>query len=273
MDMTKTEIDELIQSWKLPEHGTLQERIEEMIRPAVIAGRFATSPTARLCGLQYHLSGQEDTRQLAELAGISSEDSVLDVLSYLGGPALQLAETYGCRVTGVDIAEDFVAAASRIAELAGLSDRVGFQTGDSQELPFSSEQFSVVWCQGLSGHDETCLREFDRVLLPGGRLAFTLATRGVDPDADSPEWALEEVGDSVRKLGYSIRDIQDITDRDIEIGWNALDRKLNEEHDQFAAVLGEQWVRDAHARFADEIRRMREGRWGNGRIVAVKPAG
>jgi len=268
--MIKPETNELIQSWKLPERGSLLERIEEMIRPAVIAGRFISSPTARLCGLQYHLSGQEDTTQLAELAGINSEDSVLDVLCYLGGPALQLAETYGCRVTGVDISEDFVAAARRIAELAGLSDRVVFQVGESQELPFSSEQFSVAWCQGLSGHDETCLREFDRVLLPGGRLAFTTATRGANPDADSPGYTLEEVGDDVQSLGYSIRSIQDITDRDVEMGWKALDRKLNDKHDEFAALLGEQWVRDAHARFAEELRRMREGCWGNGRIVAVK---
>jgi len=173
-------------------------------------------------------------------------------------------------VTGIDISEEIIAAARRIAELAGFSDRVDFQVGDSMDLPFGGGQFAVVWAQGLSGHSESVLREFDRVLSPGGRLAFTLAIRRANPDADSPAWTLDQVADSVRGLGYSIAHVEDITNRDIESGWEALDRKLHDQHERFAAALGEDWVREAHAHFADDMRRMREGRWGNGRIVARK---
>jgi len=49
-----------------------------------------------------------------------------------------------------------------------------------------------------------------------------------------------------------------------------LDRKLSEREDEFAAVLGRDWVFYAHEEFANEIKRMREGSWGNGRIVATK---
>lgn len=259
-----------MQSWTLPETGTLQTRIDEMIRPAILAGCFITSPTAIVGGLQYHLGGEEDTRQLAELAGISREDSVIDVCSYLGGPALQLAESYGCRVVGIDISEDFIAAARRIAELAGFSDRVTFQAANARDLDFDDGRFTVVWCQGSLEHDEAWLREFDRVLAPEGRLALTLAIRGSSPNAHSPMWTLDDVAAKVRDMGYSIQHLEDITDRDIEIGWSALDQKLHDGESLFAAALGADWVRDAHAKFAEEIRTMRQGRWGNGRIVARK---
>ena len=69
----------------------------------------------------------------------------------------------------------------------------------------------------------------------------------------------------------TIRVVQgDITERDIEMGWKALDQRLTETEAEFAAQLGEEWVRDTHAEFADNIKRMRAGLWGNGRIVAVK---
>lgn len=266
----KPEICKLISNWELPEHGTLQERIDGMIRPAVLSGELIGSPTARVAGLQYHLGGQEDTRQLAKLARVGPEDIVLDVACYLGGPALQLAEDYGCRVTGVDVSEEFISAAGRIAELAGYADRVEFEVARATELPFDDGCFTVVWCQGLLEHEEEWIGEFDRVLAPAGRLAMTFSIRLGNPDEKSPRWSLQEAVDSIESFGYSISHVEDITQRDIEIGWEALDRKLDDEHDLFAAALGEGWIGSAHEKFAEEIRRMREGRWGNGRIVAVK---
>ena len=63
---------------------------------------------------------------------------------------------------------------------------------------------------------------------------------------------------------------EDITERDIELGWKVLDRKLSEKEGDFTAVLGKDWVRYAHREFAGEIKRMRQGSWGNARIVATK---
>ena len=157
-----------------------------MIQPAVIDGRFLASPTATVCGLQYHLGGEQDTVELAELAAITADDHVLDVCCYLGGPAIQLAESLGCRVTGVDLFEKFIMAASRIAELAGLSDRVDFRVGNATNLPFEDRRFSVVWSQCALHHDEAWLKEFHRVLTQGGRLAITFDIRRQNPDRHSP---------------------------------------------------------------------------------------
>ena len=71
-------------------------------------------------------------------------------------------------------------------------------------------------------------------------------------------------------MGYRVVHAEDISKRDIEIGWKALDRKLTENEDEYIAVLGKDWVNKAHQEFIREIGRMRKREWGNGRIVVVK---
>ena len=268
--MATSELDEVVRNWQLPENGTLLDRIERMIQPAVMDGRFLASPTATVCGLQYHLGGEQDTTELAKLAAITTDDHVLDVCCYLGGPAIQLAESLGCRVTGIDLFERFIIAARRIAELAALSGLVDFRVGNATNLPFEAGQFTVVWSQCALHHDEAWLKEFHRVLAQGGRLAITFDIRRQDPDKHSPRWRLQDIIAILQELGYSVDHAEDITARDIELGWKALDRKLSEKEDEFAAVLGKDWVRYAHKEFANEMKRMREGSWGNARIVATK---
>jgi len=268
--MTMPELQEVVDNWQLPEGGALLDRIERMIQPAIMDGRFLASPTATVCGLQYHLGGEQDTEQLAELADITTDDHILDVCCYLGGPAIQLAQSYGCRVTGVDLFERFIIAASRIAELSGLSNLVDFRIGNATNLPFSDGQFTVVWSQCALHHDEAWLKEFHRVLAQSGRLAMTFDIRRKNPDKHSPRWRLQDIISLLQDLGYLIDHAEDITERDIEIGWRVLDRKLSEREDEYATVLGKHWVRYAREEFASEIKRMRQGRWGNGRIVATK---
>src|SRR5580704_16278754 len=74
----------------------------------------------QLAGLdQFHTRGLAATAELSKLAGITAGMSVLDVGSGVGGPARILAATYGCRVTGVDLSEPFVAAARYLTERTG----------------------------------------------------------------------------------------------------------------------------------------------------------
>ncbi len=107
------EFDAVLAGWELPEGPNILSRVEEMIRPALLAGYFGRSTTRFVSGLQYHLGGAQDTQQLAGLADLSSSDRVLDVCCFVGGPALQLADTLGCRVTGVDLDAKAIAGPTR----------------------------------------------------------------------------------------------------------------------------------------------------------------
>jgi len=76
---------------------------------------------------QFHTRGLAATVELAKLAGIAADMSVLDVGSGVGGPARFLAATYGCQVTGIDLSEPFVDAARYLTKRTGQSERVSFE--------------------------------------------------------------------------------------------------------------------------------------------------
>src|SRR5512142_1643631 len=68
---------------------------------------------------------------LGERLGLGPESHVLDVASGRGGPALLLAETFGCRLTCVERSPEFVAAARERVAAAGLEDRVELVLADA----------------------------------------------------------------------------------------------------------------------------------------------
>ena len=73
--------------------------------------------------LQNPTSPQKILR-LGELMRLDSTSRVLDVACGRGGPALVLAEAFGCAIVGVERAAEFVhAARDRVAQ-AGLADRI-----------------------------------------------------------------------------------------------------------------------------------------------------
>src|SRR5438477_1290841 len=123
---------------------------------------------------QFHTRGLAATAELAKLAGITAEMSVLDVGSGVGGPARVLAATYGCRVTGVDLSEPFVDAARYLTERTGQSGQVAFHAASALELPFDDGGFDAVFLQHVAMNisDRARLyREIRRVLKRGSRFA------------------------------------------------------------------------------------------------------
>jgi sarcosine/dimethylglycine N-methyltransferase len=99
---------------------------------------------------QFHTRGLAATAELAKLAGITADMSVLDVGSGVGGPARFLAATYGCRITGVDLSEPFVDAARYLTERTGQNGQVSFETASALELPFSDGRFDAVLLQHVA---------------------------------------------------------------------------------------------------------------------------
>lgn len=262
--------------WRLPEGDSIQERLERMVRTALLQGYFGHSYTRLLSGLQYHLGGTQDTTELATLAALTPKDHVLDVCCFIGGPAILLAEEIGCRVSSIDLCQNCILAATRMAELSGLGERLDFQVADAAHLPFSKGTFSIIWNQCSLEHRQDWLEEFDRVLAPGGRFALTFQFRGrngkFDPGDPFTRWGLDDLPRLLESMGYLIRHVDDLSQRDIEIGWKALKRKLSEQEQEYLAWLGRVWVARAYEEFDTGIQEMQEGKWGNGRIVAIKPS-
>ena len=122
---------------------------------------------------QLHTGGHLATREMAARAGFVSGMEVLDAGCGIGGSSRLLAEEFGCRVTGIDLVDEFVSCARFLTESTGLADRVRFETGGIEDLPYPEDCFDAVLCQhtlmNIEGKEKV-FAEFRRVLKPSGLL-------------------------------------------------------------------------------------------------------
>ena len=141
---------------------------------------------------QFHTRGLAATAELAELAAITADMSVLDVGCGVGGPARFLAQSCGCRVTGIDLSDPFVEAARYLTQRTGQSAQVSFETASALDLPFGDGGFDVVLLQHVAMNiaDRARLyREIRHMLKPGGKFAtFDVVLRSGEPHFPVP-WA------------------------------------------------------------------------------------
>src|SRR5207248_560123 len=126
--------------------------------------------------------GHATTEDLCARLGPSLRPGVrvLDVGSGIGGAAFHLAQAYGARVMGIDLAEEMVTIALERAAQLGMTDSVQFRLGDVLETSFE-EPFDIVWSRDAFMHIADKPRLFSRLhqlLAAGGRLAITDYARG-----------------------------------------------------------------------------------------------
>jgi SAM-dependent methyltransferase len=119
----------------------------------------------------------DEQRTFFEWLELEGSSELLEVASGSGGPALFAAATTGCRVTGIDIHADAVLAANEAAKERSLAGRAQFLEADATEpLSFGEASFDAVICIDSINHlyeRAKVLREWHRVLRPGGRILFT----------------------------------------------------------------------------------------------------
>lgn len=129
---------------------------------------------------QFHSGGHRTTAALAASLLLRADLDVLDIGCGIGGPARYFAGRHGCRVTGLDLTPEFVAAADALSRLVGLADRIRFVTGSATSLPFDAAHFDrvVMLHVGMNIADKRQMAtEAFRVLRSGGLLAIYDAMR------------------------------------------------------------------------------------------------
>ncbi len=171
-----------------------------------------------------HGGGAEATRGLLARLSPRSGWHILDIGSGIGGPARLMASEYGCRVTGIDLTQEFCDVAVMLTEKTGLDDRVSFKRANALDLPFDDASFDGAYSQNVSMNisDKAAFYgEAFRVLKPGGLFAAAEIAEGPEgppffpvPWALTPENShlskLDEISDLLAAAGF--RDIE-IIDR------------------------------------------------------------
>lgn len=120
----------------------------------------------------------EPTRLMLDLARLEPGQRVLDIAAGAGEPAVSAAERVGPGgyVLATDISEGIVELARQVARERGHH-QVETRVMDGEELELPDSSFDAVLCRlGLMymPHPVTALREWRRVLKPGGRVAVVV---------------------------------------------------------------------------------------------------
>lgn len=175
---------------------------------------------------EFHIRGRAATLELARAAGLDASKHVLDVGSGIGGTARCLAMEFGCRVTGIDLTDEYCRAAAMLTTRVGLAGRIDYRQGDATNLPFDDGVFDVVWTEHVAMNipDKSKLYdEMHRVLKPGGTLAIYDVLAGPSgevlfpvPWARTPDTSFLVQPDELRKLledaGFTIAEWSDTTE-------------------------------------------------------------
>jgi ubiquinone/menaquinone biosynthesis C-methylase UbiE len=142
-----------------------------LVHERVFAGEFAAEYARRHRNVAEEL-GREVAEKLA-LRGFE-EGRILDAGCGFGATAIVLAQALPrCEVVGIDLSEPLLHLAAQAAEAAGLADRVRFETGDAEDIPYRDNSFDAVLNLNMVHiveHPIQMLNEIERILVPDGSL-------------------------------------------------------------------------------------------------------
>lgn len=148
-----------------------------------VAANYSTSTV--------HASG-EDLKQMVAAAALTGREHVLDAGCGAGHTALAFAVGGAASVVAYDLTASMLTQVERLAAERGITN-VTTKLGDVEKLPFEDASFDLVVSRYSAHHwpnPEAALREFSRVLKPGGR--FILSDI-IAPDAPALDTFLQTI--------------------------------------------------------------------------------
>lgn len=122
---------------------------------------------------EFHIRGTTATNELIKLSQFTPDMHILDVGCGVGGSTRRLSNEKGCRVTGIDLSDEYIDTAERLTKLLGMQEKLKFQVGSALDMPFEDNTFDGIWSIQMSMNVEDkkqWLHEMYRVLKPTGRV-------------------------------------------------------------------------------------------------------
>ena len=142
---------------------------------------------------EFHHGGRAATAAFAPRLKLRPGVKLLEIGSGIGGPARYFARHHGCRVTGIDLTEEFVAVSRALTRRLGMEGQVSFEQGSALSMGFSDATFDVATLLHVGMNIAEKARLFAdvrRVLIPGGIFGIYDQMREADGDLTFPvPWA------------------------------------------------------------------------------------
>jgi ubiquinone/menaquinone biosynthesis C-methylase UbiE len=163
----------------------VKQSVEHQFGP--VAANYATSAV--------HVGGP-DLNAMLEAAGLRGGERLLDAGCGAGHTALAFAPRVA-EVVGVDLTEAMLVQGRRLAAKRELAN-ITFQRGDVERLAFPDASFDMVTSRYSAHHyphPSAALREFARVLRPGGTLLLVDVVAPDEPAQDTFLNAIELLRD------------------------------------------------------------------------------
>jgi ubiquinone/menaquinone biosynthesis C-methylase UbiE len=240
-----------------------------------------------VAGEMLHCGGLRQSTAMANKAGLKEGQKVLDLCSGFGSSLRFLVKKFKIQGYGLDVSPYMVDQATQRARSEGLARYITYQQGNVYQIPWQDNTVDVVW-----GEDAWCyldskedlIKEAVRVVKPGGVIAFSDWMTG--PSGMTAEEAtrihsfmkfpytesVKSYEKLLEKYGMRIKCAEDLCDQ------------FSESMELYCRMISEQLTYDAlrilgdNSELLDHISREwgymiemgRKGKFGQGRIVAVK---
>ena len=120
-------------------------------------------------------TSREKIRLLGEYVRLTADSQVLDMGCGKAGPAVVLAEAFGCRILGVELREVFAAEARARVKERGLERLIDVRTADAVSFALEPDFYDVAMAIGtcfIWGHIEHAARALVPAVKRGGYLAL-----------------------------------------------------------------------------------------------------
>lgn len=195
---------------------------------------------------------------LGERAGLSCNDHLIEVGSGAARAAIDLARTFGCRITATNQSPAHGLLASDAIRTAGLNDLIETAAADAEDLPFKDGLFTAYWAQEVLVHlrDKPAgFREACRVLGPGGRLIFTEQTTDAATMTSAERahvarrhgaddlWDASDFADAILAAGFKTVDVTDWSPH-LARHFQALVDRIDDIRDELDEACGVELVRE-----------------------------
>jgi len=181
---------------------------------------------------EFHIRGRVATMEIGKLADLQPGAELLDLGCGIGGAARTLMTEFYCRVTGIDLVEEYIQTARTLNAQTGYNGQIKFEQGNALDIPFGDDSFDVVFSQHVTMNveDKTRLiQEVRRVLRPGGKFVLYEICAG---SVSTPHFPVPWAGDSainflvepqtlrqmLEETGFKTIEWRDVTAQSLE--WN-----------------------------------------------------